>query len=102
MLLFKQAAFNSPFAHNFPIKDHVNAKFTFWFPETKFFTAKGNRSMNIPDLSNLYELPQDVLVKCGILDDDWLIESHNGSSRMPHKDERFILEIELTEVNQHG
>lgn len=34
------------------------------------------------DLSNLYELPQDALVKSGVLQDDALIESHDGSRKL--------------------
>lgn len=34
------------------------------------------------DLSNLYELPQDALQKTGILADDSLIESHDGSRKL--------------------
>lgn len=34
------------------------------------------------DLSNLYELPQDALTKAGILADDSLIESHDGSRKL--------------------
>ena len=35
------------------------------------------------DLSNLYQGPEDALVKAGILADDSLIESHDGSRKIP-------------------
>lgn len=38
------------------------------------------------DLSNLYELPQDQLVASGILADDALIESHDGSRKLYDRD----------------
>jgi len=34
------------------------------------------------DLSNLYELPQDALVSAGVIEDDVLIESHDGSRKL--------------------
>lgn len=78
-----------------PITAPINAKFTFWFHENKFWTKAGTRNKKLPDISNLYELPQDILQKAGVIFDDNLIESHDGSRRLPHKDGTF-LEIELT------
>lgn len=40
------------------------------------------RDKNIPDLSNLYEAPQDWLQKARIIDDDRLIASHDQSRRI--------------------
>lgn len=34
------------------------------------------------DLSNLYEFPQDVLQSAGIIKNDSLIESHDGSRKL--------------------
>ena len=73
-------------------------KITFLFPETKFFTKKGLRNKKIPDISNLYELVQDVLQKVEILEDDNLVESHDGSRRTPIKGEKYWLEIEITKA----
>lgn len=53
-----------------PIRTPVNVCFIF-YRETRHKT----------DLSNLYELPQDALQKAKILEDDYLIESHDGSRR---------------------
>lgn len=36
----------------------------------------------VPDLSNLYQLPEDALQRAGVLVDDRLIESHDGSRRV--------------------
>lgn len=74
----------------------VNARFTFYFPEAFYFTKKGERSKKLADLSNLYELPQDVMQDVGIIENDSLIESHDGSSRKPIKGHKFWLEIELS------
>jgi len=37
---------------------------------------------NIPDASNLYQLPEDLLEAAGILEDDRQVESHDGSRRV--------------------
>jgi Holliday junction resolvase RusA-like endonuclease len=47
-----------------------------------FFGAWHRASETIPDLSNLYEAPQDLLQKAGILLNDRQIESHDGSRRI--------------------
>lgn len=52
------------------------------------------RSRKLPDLSNLYELPQDCLQAAGIILDDNLIESHDLSRRLVGENNRlevFIL-----------
>lgn len=93
-----------------PILCDINAKFTFHFPETVYFTKRGPRSQNLPDLSNLYELPQDCLqynfckFKKGhpmfeelkIIGNDSQICSHDGSRRVPIKGTEYFLEIEIT------
>ncbi len=37
---------------------------------------------NIPDASNLYQLPEDLLQAAGVIVDDRQIESHDGSRRI--------------------
>lgn len=69
-----------------PIEVKVNAKMVFCF--------KNMRSE--PDLSNLYEGPQDVLQMAGVLKDDRLIYSHNGSTKLFGGAELTV--IELTEA----
>jgi len=39
-------------------------------------------SGNIPDASNLYQAPEDALQAAGVLEDDRLVESHDGSRRV--------------------
>jgi Holliday junction resolvase RusA-like endonuclease len=48
----------------------------------KFYGAWKRSGGNIPDLSNLYEAPQDLLTKCGIIADDRIVDSHDGSRRI--------------------
>lgn len=55
----------------------------FHIEQSRYFTKKNEINKKIPDLSNLYELPQDVLTKAGIISDDTLIDSHDGSRRLP-------------------
>jgi len=47
-----------------------------------FFGAWHRVSDNIPDLSNLYEAPQDLLQKAGVLANDRQVEHHDGSRRV--------------------
>ncbi len=86
---------------NEPIEIYVNGCFKFYFPLKKYRTKEGNISKNLPDLSNLYELPQDCLQSVGILTDDHYIESHDGSRRLPSllkgmNPESYYIEITLS------
>jgi len=74
----------------------LSATFIFYFPKNKFFTAKGTVNKNIPDLSNLYELPQDCLTKSGVIFDDGQIFSHDFSRRLPHDKDVYEVEILLS------
>jgi len=80
------------------ITQDINIKFTFYFPETIYYTKQDVRSKKVADLSNLYELVQDVLQKVGIIENDSQVESHDGSRRRPIKDNTTWLEIEITEA----
>lgn len=80
------------------ITDDLNAKFTFYFPESVYYTKKGDRSKKLPDISNLYELPQDVMQNIQIIENDTQICSHDGSRRAVSHDNNYYLEIELTKV----
>jgi len=80
------------------ITDDLNAKFTFYFPESVYYTKKGDRSKKLPDISNLYELPQDVMQKIQIIENDTQICSHDGSRRAVSHDNNYYLEIKLTKV----
>lgn len=49
----------------------------------KFLFYRGDR--RVVDLSNLYEHPQDSLQRAGIIANDSLIESHDGSRKLYDK-----------------
>lgn len=81
--------------HSSPIRDPVLAVFTFFVPEREFYRADGKVSLNLPDLSNLYELPQDALTKAGIWFDDIQVRGHDGSRILPHNSDQYVLRIQL-------
>lgn len=58
-----------------PLKGKLWMKCTFWL-------AAQEDSAAIPDLSNLYQAPEDVLQKAGVIEDDRQIESHDKSRRV--------------------
>ena len=60
----------------FPIAGWLHVQFT-------FFGAWKEESRNLPDLSNLFEAPQDWLQKTGIIADDRQIVSLDYSRRVP-------------------
>ena len=66
-------------------------------PATDFIVKSGPRkgkiSQRLPDLSNLYELPQDCLTEAGVIHDDHLICSHDLSRRLIG--DRHALEVFL-------
>jgi len=74
-----------------PINKDVYAVFFFYFPKDVFFTKKGFRSKNIPDLLSLLEGPCDCLQAAGIIEDDNLIDGLEQSRRLPG--EEYLLEI---------
>lgn len=89
--------------------EYVNVKMIFYFPDDKFylkqkrkadFDAPRVRSKNVADLSNLYQIVEDALQDAFIIEDDYLIESHNGSLRAPSSlvgaSDRYYLKIEIT------
>ncbi len=49
----------------------------------QFLFYRGDRRR--VDLSNLYEFAQDALQEAGVIEDDYLIESHDGSRRLYDK-----------------
>lgn len=76
----------------YPITTPVQVTMKFYF--SKYFTKKGLVNKKLPDLSNLYQLPEDCLQKAGIIFDDYLIFSHDGSRRLPNQIMDY-LEIEI-------
>lgn len=47
-----------------------------------FYGAWKRSGETIPDMSNLYQAPEDALQKAGVIADDRQIESHDGSRRI--------------------
>jgi Holliday junction resolvase RusA-like endonuclease len=77
----------------YPITDDVHIKFTFYFPN--YYTVKNLRNRKLPDLSNLYHFPEDCLQNVGIIENDSLICSHDGSRRLPSDDQFNHIEISI-------
>ena len=73
------------------IDEDIEIEFIFTFKD--YYTKKGERRKTIPDLSNLYELPQDALQKSGIINNDTQICSHDGSRRKPGKENTLEITI---------
>lgn len=65
-----------------PIDCPLWVVFLFYFSPTDYFTKKGQISLTLPDLSNLYQLPEDCLQKAGVIKNDSLIHSHDLSRRL--------------------
>ncbi len=75
-----------------PITSYISASFRFYFSD--FHSKKKVMRKTLPDLSNLVQLPEDVLTKAGIIEDDRLIMSLDGSRRLPGLID--VIEITLT------
>lgn len=76
----------------------VNVSMQFYYGEKHFYTKQGKRSNKVADLSNLYQSVEDGLQKVGIIANDSLICSHDGSFRAAipegHKIKIVITKIE--------
>jgi Holliday junction resolvase RusA-like endonuclease len=46
------------------------------------YLAARHDSGNLPDASNLYQCPEDLLQSAGVIEDDRLVEHHDGSRRI--------------------
>ena len=46
------------------------------------YLAASHDSGNLPDMSNLYQCPEDLLQAAGVIEDDRLVEHHDGSRRV--------------------
>jgi len=80
-----------------PINSDINASLKFYFPESIYYTKKGQRSLKLPDLDNLFGLVCDCLQKSQIITNDTIINSFDWSRRLPIKDSQYYLEIILTQ-----
>lgn len=78
---------------HYPLTGYIHANFLFYFPPNVFYTKKGDRSKKVPDLSNLYELPQDALQQAGVIENDTQIDSHDGSRRLPGPNYKLIIRL---------
>lgn len=81
----------------FPVKGDTHVKFTFYF--NNYYTVKGQRNQKLPDLSNLYHFPEDVMQDAGIIENDSFICSHDGSRRLPSPGNINLLDISIFKFN---
>jgi Holliday junction resolvase RusA-like endonuclease len=65
----------SQWGNRTPITDPIGLRIT------SYIAAKHD-SGNLPDASNLYQCPEDLLQAAGVIDDDRLVEHHDGSRRV--------------------
>lgn len=79
MLHFLRARNEARVKH--PITSDVSVAFRFYFDD--FYSKKGYRRKNLPDLSNLCQLPEDILQRAEIIQNDSQIISLDGSRRLP-------------------
>jgi Holliday junction resolvase RusA-like endonuclease len=63
------------------IKGDVEITFKFYFDD--FYTLQNRRRANLPDLSNLVQLPEDALQMAGVIENDAFVCSLDGSRRLP-------------------
>lgn len=71
----------------------IRAMFLFKFPLKEYYTKRKTINQRLGDLSNLYQLPEDCLEKAGILKNDALIMSHDGSRKLPT--DKLTCELEI-------
>lgn len=89
------------FKIKFPIEQYVNVSFCFYFTQKSFYTKQNEIKKTLPDLSNLYQLPEDILQKAEILKNDHYIASHNGSGRFCDSNaEKDYLIIKIRSLNE--
>jgi len=67
--------------------------FHFIFSKEQYLTKLGRMKMTTPDLSNLYELPQDCLESANIITNDGQIWSHDLSRRRMGKETKLMFYI---------
>jgi Holliday junction resolvase RusA-like endonuclease len=90
-LVRKLALLRSTHQSVFPLQIPVSIAFTFHYKKNK----NGKPTKKIADLSNLIQGPEDALQKAGIILNDKLIESYDGTRRRYDADEN-ILEITVS------
>jgi len=92
----KQSIMGDRYCHN--ISNPISVEFKFAYPKEKLITLKNALNRKCGDLSNLYCLPEDCLQKAGIILDDAMIVSHEGSERVISHDDKYYLSIKIYEL----
>ena len=82
------------------VSNPVHVIFKFYFTDFYVKTGKneGKKSKRIPDLSNLYQLPEDCLENALIIKDDAQIIAHDGSRALPSLKDYNYIEIKVLEL----
>jgi len=75
------------------LKEYIHAEFKFYF--TNFYTKKGEMNLKLGDLSNIIQHPEDCLTKAGVILDDAIIRSYDGSRKLPSDTGQNYLEVIL-------
>jgi len=78
------------------IRSDVSMCCIFYFDYHSFWLKSGTaRKKTLPDLSNLYQLVEDCLESSGVLENDRLIQSHDGSRILPAPRNKIYLELSM-------
>ena len=79
-----------------PIESPVNIAYTYWFHPNK----DGSIPKQPPDLTNLMEATDDILIKAGIIKDDncMIVRMHDGSKVFYDPVHEECTEIEIREM----
>jgi len=88
-------ALNNTIGLDFPLAQPLHAKFLFYYPDIlvrrrKTLPDLTKKPGNLIDLSNLIQGVEDSLQSEGVIKDDKLIESYDGTRRIYHADELKI------------
>lgn len=74
-----------------PIKVPVHIAVKFYFKD--FFTKKGSMNLKLGDLDNLLCLPLDALQAAGVIENDALVMSLDGSRKLPGDKNKLSISI---------
>lgn len=80
----------------------VSVAFIIIYPKSVYFTKKNTRSNRVLDLSNSLQIYEDALTKSGVIVDDRIICSLDGSRRLYHDDPSYLVEIVISEIKKEG
>jgi Holliday junction resolvase RusA-like endonuclease len=79
------------------IASYINLECIFHYPKDVFYTKKGTINKKLIDLSNSLQGAEDSLTAAKIIEDDNLIFSYNGSTKVASLDNDYYLTIRITE-----